>query len=120
VLCFKEHILSPSLSCDFRSELQKIKKFEKRLLENPKPSNTDKREEVLSTLSSDEDDGDDVPSTSTKCNAEPKPKTAHTRKKASKRPLTELVRANQEAYNDFITKKVPKLLRALGVSSDSE
>ncbi|XP_056012597.1 uncharacterized protein LOC125657393 [Ostrea edulis] len=42
------------------------------------------------------------------------------RKKSSKRPLPDLVRANQEAYNDFITKKVPKLLRALGVSSDSE
>lgn len=27
-----------------------------------------------------------------------------------------LIRRNQEAYNKFITKKVPKLLRILGVS----
>jgi hypothetical protein len=32
----------------------------------------------------------------------------------------DLVRKNQMAYEKFITKKVPKLLRALGVSSDSE
>jgi hypothetical protein len=28
------------------------------------------------------------------------------------------MRENQEAYNDFIKKKIPKLLRALGVDSD--
>ena len=37
-----------------------------------------------------------------------------------KRPLADLIRENQEAYNVFITKKVPKLLRELGISSDSE
>jgi hypothetical protein len=33
--------------------------------------------------------------------------------------VMDLVRKNQMAYEKFITKKVPKLLRALGVSSDS-
>lgn len=40
--------------------------------------------------------------------------------KSKKRPLLELVRENHLAYNSFITKKVPKLLRALGVSSDED
>lgn len=35
-----------------------------------------------------------------------------------KRPLLSVMRENQEAYNIFITKKVPKLLKALGVDSD--
>lgn len=42
------------------------------------------------------------------------------REKNRKRPLLDLVRENHEAYNSFITKKVPKLLRALGVSSDED
>jgi hypothetical protein len=39
--------------------------------------------------------------------------------KAKKSSVMDLVRKNQMAYEKFITKKVPKLLRALGVSSDS-
>jgi hypothetical protein len=39
--------------------------------------------------------------------------------KAKKSSVMDLVRKNQMAYAKFITKKVPKLLRALGVSSDS-
>lgn len=35
-----------------------------------------------------------------------------------KRPPLSVMRENQEAYNIFITKKVPKLLKALGVDSD--
>jgi hypothetical protein len=40
--------------------------------------------------------------------------------KNKKSSVMDLVRKNQMAYEKFITKKVPKLLRALGVSSDSE
>jgi hypothetical protein len=39
--------------------------------------------------------------------------------KGKKSSVMDLVRKNQMAYEKFITKKVPKLLRALGVSSDS-
>ncbi len=39
-------------------------------------------------------------------------------KAARKRSLMDLVRDNQIKYNRFLTKKVPKLLRQLGVSSD--
>jgi hypothetical protein len=39
--------------------------------------------------------------------------------KSKKSSVMDLVRKNQMAYEKFITKKVSKLLRALGVSSDS-
>lgn len=44
------------------------------------------------------------------------------RLKAKKRPipLLDLIYENQLEYNKFITKKVPKLLKMLGVSSDSD
>ena len=41
-------------------------------------------------------------------------------KKAKKRALMDIIRENQEEYNKFITKKMPKVLRALGVSSDDD
>ncbi|XP_053374306.1 uncharacterized protein LOC123526119 [Mercenaria mercenaria] len=44
--------------------------------------------------------------------------TPQQRRDARKRPLMDIVRENQLHYNRFITKKVPKLLRQLGVSSD--
>ncbi|XP_052085180.1 uncharacterized protein LOC127722334, partial [Mytilus californianus] len=37
--------------------------------------------------------------------------------KSKKMPLMNLIKKNHEAYSKFITKKVPKLLRSLGVSS---
>ncbi|XP_063422437.1 uncharacterized protein LOC134706968 [Mytilus trossulus] len=40
--------------------------------------------------------------------------------KAKKRPLLDLIYENQLEYNKFITKKIPKLLKMLGVSSDSD
>ena len=60
------------------------------------------RDEILANVSSD----DDVPQ-------------QPTRARERKRPLSELIRNNQEAYNKFITKKIPKLMRILGVSSSS-
>jgi hypothetical protein len=36
------------------------------------------------------------------------------------KPLAALIRENQLVYNKFTTKKVPKLFRELGVSSDGE
>lgn len=39
--------------------------------------------------------------------------------KKRKRSVMDLVRENQIQYNKFITKKMPKLLKALGVASDS-
>ncbi|XP_071153286.1 uncharacterized protein [Mytilus edulis] len=44
------------------------------------------------------------------------------RLKVKKRPipLLDLIYENQLEYNKFITKKVPKLLKMLGVSSDSD
>ena len=41
-------------------------------------------------------------------------------KNAKKRPLMDIIRENQEAYNKFITEKMPKVLRAIGVSSDDD
>ena len=37
-----------------------------------------------------------------------------------KRPLAELIRENQEAYNKFITHTLLKMMRMLGVSSGSD
>jgi hypothetical protein len=42
------------------------------------------------------------------------------RGRGRKRPPVALIRENQLAYNTFITKKVDKLFRELGVSSDDE
>jgi hypothetical protein len=42
------------------------------------------------------------------------------RGRGRKWPLPALIRENQLSYNKFITKKVPKLLRELGVSSVDE
>ncbi|CAG2208648.1 unnamed protein product [Mytilus edulis] len=42
------------------------------------------------------------------------------KKKPKKRPIMDLIRENQQEYNKFITKKMPKLLKALGVSSGSD
>jgi hypothetical protein len=56
--------------------------------------------------------------------AAPRPATvdqhAGENNRGRKRPFASLIRENQLAYNSFSTKKVPKLFRELGVSSDDE
>lgn len=42
----------------------------------------------------------------------------HRKKEFRKRPLLSVMRKNQETYNIFITKKVPKRLKALDVDSN--
>lgn len=40
-----------------------------------------------------------------------------TAKKRKRLPLMDLIRENHMQYNKFITKKIPKLLKSLGMSS---
>ncbi|XP_061186959.1 uncharacterized protein LOC133195100 [Saccostrea echinata] len=109
-----------------RSEIQKIKKMEKGLTlprshnksENPKK---DIRAEVVSTISSGSDEDTEMPTSSSGVKESRKRKAGKPEGNPSKKkPLMDLVRENHLAYNTFITKKVPKLLKALGVSSDSD
>ncbi|CAC5396464.1 unnamed protein product [Mytilus coruscus] len=39
------------------------------------------------------------------------------KRKAIKRPLMDIIRENQMAYNRFITKKIPKIMKVIGFSS---
>lgn len=49
------------------------------------------------------------------------PKEHEPKRRSKKRvPLGDLIRDNQMKYNKFISKKVPKLLKTLGVSSSSD
>lgn len=43
-----------------------------------------------------------------------------TSKKPKKTPIINLIRDNHMKYNKFITKRMPKILRQLGVDSDSD
>jgi len=56
------------------------------------------------------------PSSDSESDEEPQPAAARRRK----RPLADLVRENHELYNKFMKKKMPKLLRELGISSDTD
>ena len=68
------------------------------------------REDIAAAQSSDSSDGEQLR----------QPRGHGRRRRQRKRPLAELIRENQEAYNKFITKKVPKLMRMIGVSSSSD
>ncbi|PJE78092.1 hypothetical protein CI610_02975 [invertebrate metagenome] len=79
-----------------------------------KPVMTQKRKAVAMALSSPSDEDILPPIVQ-------KPKKQKCQKK--KESLSELLKENQRAYNKFITKKIPKLLKVFGVSdtdSDSE
>jgi len=56
------------------------------------------------------------PSSDSEADEEPQPAAARRRK----RPLADLVRENHELYNTFMKKKMPKLLRQLGITSDTD
>jgi hypothetical protein len=92
--------------------------------EGASTSKSDTRDDIVRAMSSDDND-DDAKQASNKSKIEssdaentPKKKTKKS-KKNKKSSVMDLVRKNQMAYEKFITKKMPKLLRALGVSSDS-
>lgn len=107
---------------DIRSVVSQVKRLERRLVTRypvvapqpavapqPQPANQDVRDAAAAALSdSEEDNGTNEAAN----NIQRAPK-------AKKRPLADIIRQNQLAYNKFITKKIPKLLRQLGVSSDS-
>ncbi|KAK3091127.1 hypothetical protein FSP39_017299 [Pinctada imbricata] len=71
----------------------------------------DLRDEVAGSLPSEGEESQPGPSTKKAKKGKKKGMSVH-----------ELVKQNQLEYNKFLTKKIPKLLRALGVSpsSDSE
>ena len=92
--------------------------------EGASTSKSDTRDDIVRAMSSDDND-DDAKQASNKSKIKssdaentPKKKTKKS-KKNKKSSVMDLVRKNQMAYEKFITKKMPKLLRALGVSSDS-
>jgi hypothetical protein len=92
--------------------------------EGASTSKSDTRDDIVRAMSSDDND-DDAKQASNKSKIKssdaettPKKKTKKS-KKNKKSSVMDLVRKNQMAYEKIITKKMPKLLRALGVSSDS-
>ena len=91
--------------------------------EGASTSKSDTLYDIVRAMSSDDND-DDAKQASNKRKIESiDAETTHKKKtkkvKNKKSSVTDLVRKNQMAYAKFITKKVPKLLRALGVSSHS-
>lgn len=42
------------------------------------------------------------------------------RPRGRKRPLSQLIRENQEMYNNFMKRKMPKILREIGISTSEE
>jgi hypothetical protein len=92
--------------------------------EGASTSKSDTRDDIVRAMSSDDNDNDAKQASnkskikSSDAETTPKKKTKKS-KKNKKSSVMDLVRKNQMAYEKFITKKMPKLLRALGVSSDS-
>ena len=93
--------------------------------EGASTSKSDTRDGIVRAMSSDDNDDDANQASTNKSKIKssdaettPKKKTKKS-KKNKKSSVMDLVRKNQMAYEKFITKKMPKLLRALGVSSDS-
>ena len=92
--------------------------------EGASTSKSDTRDDIVRATSSDDNDDDAKQASTNKrkiesIDAETTPKKKTNKVKNKKFSVMDLVRKNQMAYEKFITKKVPKLLRALGVSSDS-
>ena len=92
--------------------------------EGASTSKSDTRDDIVRALSSDDNDDDAKQASTNKSkiessDAETTPKKKTKKGKIKTSSAMDLVRKNQMAYEKFIIKKVPKLLRALGVSSDS-
>ena len=92
--------------------------------EGASTSKSDTLYDIVRAMSSDDDDDDAKQASTNKrkiesSDAETTPKKKTKKLNNTKSSVMDLVRKNQMAYEKFITKKVPKLLRALGVSSDS-
>jgi hypothetical protein len=92
--------------------------------EGASTSKSDTLVDIIRATSSDNDDDDAKQASTNKSkiessDAETTPKKKTKKFKNKKSSVMDLVRKNQMAYEKFIAKKVPKLLRALGVSSDS-
>lgn len=149
VLLIHVHVCSTSIhliynvGCCFvhRMEIQNIKALETRnAVRVPVPakrrrccppqsrptagSSSDRRDRIAETMPSDDGDGgddDNVDDDKDDDVTEPPAKVTKKGKPPKQDSLVNLIRENQTKYNKFITKKIPKLLRALGVSSsDSE
>ena len=93
--------------------------------EGASTSKSDTLDDIVRAMSSDDNDDDDVKQATTNkrkiesIDAETTHKKKTKKVKSKKSSVMDLDRKNQMAYETFITKKVPTLLRALGVSSDS-
>lgn len=92
--------------------------------EGASTSKSDTRDDIVRATSSDDNDDDAKQASTNKrkiesSDAETTLKKKTKKVKSKKSSVMDLVRKNQMAYEKCITKKVPKLLRALGVSSDS-
>ena len=91
--------------------------------EGASTSKSDTLYDIVRAMSSDDNDDDAKQASNKKKIESIDAETTHKKKtkkvKSKKSSVMDLVRKNQMAYEKFITKKVPKLLRALGVSSDS-
>ena len=81
--------------------------------EGASTSKSDTRDDIVRATSSDDNDNDANQASTNKSKIE------SSDVKNKKSSVMDLVRKNQMAYEKCITKKVTKLLRALGVSSDS-
>jgi hypothetical protein len=90
--------------------------------EGASTSKSDTLDDIVRALSSNDDDAKQASTNKSKIessDAETTPKKKNKKSKIKTSSAMDLVRKNQMAYEKFIIKKVPKLLRALGVSSDS-
>ena len=117
--------------------MQSIQDMERRYViasvSSEEPENVDRREVLIDQLSDSSDDEqvplaagtsvDDEPGQAIdddQTQDEPPATVMPKERRPKKRPLCDLIRENQTAFNRFFTKKIPKLLRQLGVSSSSD
>jgi hypothetical protein len=92
--------------------------------EGASTSKSDTRDDIVRATSSDDNDNDANQASTNKSkikssDAETTLKKKNKNVKNKTSSVMDLVRKNQMAYKTFITKKVPKSLGVLGVSSDS-
>ncbi|XP_045187616.1 uncharacterized protein LOC123545357 [Mercenaria mercenaria] len=110
---------------DIREAVLRVKELERRLVRRPPAADVapappqDIRDNVaaqMSDLSDEEPDdarADNQPPVLPQAGMNEQPA-----QRIKKRPLADIIRENQLEYNKFIKKKIPKLMRQLGVSSD--
>ena len=120
--CFSVHIFHDCLYI-CREELQKVRSIEERhqgddTEDGAGPSKVKEAEAPLQTKRKREDMMQKSPDLSSEDEVPANKEVPKAKKKKSS--LINLIRDNHLKYNTFITKKVPKLLKSLGVDSTSE